>query len=262
MKTALAIAVVVTWASIAGGSPAADPTGFLIGSAAPRSLVLGATEGATLLAQRSIEREWTGRGDPGAESRPGAPSALGAMALSAAIPGAGQVYSGRGQGLYYAAAELMGWIGWTLLRRDANRLRDDATTLAGAPDDSTSAWSFDRYQGATGEDASFARALYAADHEDFYQAIDSDPRYAAGWDAAAVRSRFGDLRQRSDQRLEAARWTSAGLWVNHLVAAVGALQAVRLRNLDMDLAGHVRLKARGGWHGGRAGVLLTLERRF
>ena len=46
------------------------------------------------------------------------------------------------------------------------------------------------------------------------------------------------------------------------VSTLQALRAARLRNLDVELAGHVQLKARGGWHRGRPGFLLALERRF
>lgn len=260
MRAIATAALALIWTAAAGASSVpADPGGFLRSDAPARFAPLG-SDAPSLLAQRSIEREWTARGDT--TPRPGARSDLGAMALSAAVPGAGQLYSGRVAGLYYAAAEVVGWVGWTILRRDADRLRDHAAALAGTPGDSASAWSFDRWESATGSEASYLRALYSADPEAFFDAIGSDERYAPGWDDAAARRRFGDVRLRSDRRLEGARWTGAALWVNHVVAAFQALQVARLRNLDVDLPGHVDLKARGGWHRGRPGVLLTLERRF
>jgi len=221
----------------------------------------GETNG--LLAQRSIEREWPVLGDSGvARPRPGERSALAAMAMSAAIPGAGQVYAGQRSGLGYAAVEVAGWVGWVLLKRNGDRLRDDAGSLAGTPADSASAWSFQRWESATGGDATQLRDLYSADREAYYDAIGADSRYSAGWSDGGAKTRFSDLRHRSDQRFESARWTSAGLWMNHLVAAVQALRAVKLGNMNVDLGNHIELKAHGGLHGGRPNLVVTLERRF
>lgn len=221
-------------------------------------------ESKGLLAQRTIEREWPVRGDSGVVTPPpGARSPIAAMALSAAVPGAGQVYAGRRRAaLGYAAVEVAGWVGWALLQRGSERLRDDATALAGAPGDSASAWSFDRLQDVTGVDATELRALYAADREAFHDAIGRDSRYAAGWFDASSQSRFNDLRRRSDRKLEGARWTSAGLWVNHVVAAVEALRGVRLGNLNVDLGNRTELRAKGRLQRGRPSFLVTLERRF
>ena len=216
-----------------------------------------------VLAQRAIEREWSVVGDSGRAGlhREGMKSEVGAAALSAAIPGSGQLYAGRRSGYAFAAAEVAGWVGYLLLRGSGHDLRDDAQTLVGAPEDSASAWSFDRWE-TRGGDATELRVLYAADREAFYDAIDSDPRYADGWSSAGTRQEFADLRERSRRRLGQARWTGAALWVNHLVAAVDALRAARLGNLDLTLAGDVALKARGSWQGGGPGVVVTLERRF
>ena len=221
-------------------------------------------ESKVLLAQRSIEREWPSLGDSGvARPQAGERSAIAAMAMSAAVPGAGQLYAGRTSGLGYAAVEVAGWVGWALLKRNGDRLRSDAVTIAGAPVDSASAWSFERWESATpGGDATNLRALYSSDREAYYDAIGGDERYSAGWNDGGAKARFDDLRQRSDRRFETARWTSAGLWVNHLVAAVQALRAVRLGNMNVNLGNHIELKAHGGLHGGRPNLLLTLERRF
>lgn len=221
----------------------------------------GETNG--LLAQRSIEREWPSLGDSGvAPPQPGQRSALAAMAMSAALPGAGQVYAGQRSGLGYAAVEVAGWVGWALLKRNGDRMRNNAVTVAGAPLDSASAWSFQRWETATGGDASQLRALYAEDREAYYDAIGGDSRYSGGWNDGASQAKFSDLRRRSDRSFDSARWTSAGLWVNHLVAAVQALRAVKLGNMNVALPSHVQLKAHGGLHGGRPNLVVTLERRF
>src|SRR5204862_6960686 len=132
------------------------------------------------LAQRAIEREWPVPGDSGMTVMPHGRSELGALIFSAAAPGSGQLYAGSWSGLYYAAAEVAGWVGWTVLHHKADDLRAEARGFAGAPDDSASAWSFARYERATDQDASTLRALYTVDRDAFDEAIAGNPRYAAG----------------------------------------------------------------------------------
>jgi hypothetical protein len=214
-----------------------------------------------LLAQRAIEREWPAPGDSGVPMIPHGRSALGALIFSAAVPGSGQVYAGRTwSGLSYAAAEVAGWFTWRALRRRADDLRDDARGFAGSPNDTTSAWSFVRWEQATeGDDASL-RALYSNDRDAFDQAIASDPRYAAGWAAPADRARFSDLRRQSDRRLSQSRGAEGVLWLNHVVSALDALRATRIHNAGL---GHgLELKAKGGWRRGRPEMVLALQRRF
>lgn len=217
-----------------------------------------------VLAQRAIDREWSVVGDSGVAGLhvEGLRSEIGAAAMSASLPGAGQLYAGDRRGYGFAAAELAGWVSYLLLRRSGHVARDDARDVAGVPDDTTSAWSFERWETATGADADGLRALYVADREAFFDAIGSDDRYVAGWSSADARSQFDELRTRSERRLGAARWTTGGLLLNHVVAAIDALRAARLRNLDFQLAGDLNLKARGSWHRGKPGLMLTLERRF
>lgn len=257
--TRLALAVAVSCLSAAEGSAA---TALSSPWASPLTLTrLSSGERPDLLlAQRAIEREWPFAGDSGVVVLPGARSELGALAMSAAVPGAGQIYAGQARGIYFAAAEVVGWIGWLLLRRGADDLRDDARTLAGVPDDSASAWSFDRLEAATTEDTSQLRALYAADRDAFDQAIAADPRYAPGWNSAEAREEFSDLRRRSDRKLSHSRTTEGAIWVNHVVAAIDAVRAARLHNLPIGRG--VELKADGGWRRGRPAFTVTLERRF
>ena len=215
-----------------------------------------------VLAQRSIDREWPALGDSGmAPPKPGERSATTAMAMSMGVPGTGQLYAGRSSGFGYAALEVAGWVGLSWFQHDGDQLRDDAGKVAGDPVVASSNWSFERYE-ATGGDATQLRVLYSADREAFYDAIGTEPRYTAGWNSGTSKNQFGDLRNRSDQRFESARWTKAGLWINHLVSAFAALRAVQIGNMNVGLPNHVELKAHGGIHGGRPNLMLTLERRF
>src|SRR5262249_20959555 len=152
-------AVLALAASGASASARIDATGMLSPLALPR---FEAKASSGWLAQRAIEREWPAPGDSGVTLLPHGRSELGALIFSAAAPGAGQLYAGKASGLYYAAAEVVGWLGWTVLRHKADDLRDQARAFAGSPSDSSSAWSFARYEQASAQDASSLEALYAA----------------------------------------------------------------------------------------------------
>lgn len=214
-----------------------------------------------VLAQRTIEREWTMPGDPHAQPPiVGLRSEGGALALSAAIPGAGQIYLGERSGFAFALAEALGWFGYFVWRGDANELRDLAEDKAGVPDDPQSNWSFERWAEATQGDPAQLRALYDGDREAFLQLIERDPRYQAGWVNEAVRASFLDLRERSDERLRRTSNVGRALWVNHLLAAADALRAARIQNLP--LRRNIDLKASGGWSHGQPAVRLAVQGRF
>ena len=213
-----------------------------------------------VLAQRTIEREWTVPGDPGMVHLAAERSEIAALALSAAAPGAGQLYLGERRGAIFAAAEAVGWLGWWLFRRDSDDLRSDARGIAGSPEDSASAWSFERWADATQQDTQALRLLYAADQEAFFDAIAANPQYLAGWDDPQARDRFDDLRQRSDRSLRHARGFQIGVWFNHVIAAADALRSARMHNLP--LRRDLKIRMRGGLERGRPGFLVCVERRF
>ncbi|HEY3216345.1 MAG TPA: hypothetical protein VGK93_07620 [Candidatus Eisenbacteria bacterium] len=212
-----------------------------------------------LLAQRAIEREWTVPEDSVVRT-PGADAELRALVLSAAVPGTGQLVEGEPRGLWFLVAEAAGWAGWWLFHRDADRLRDDATAMVGAPGDSASTWSFERWADATGEDPSSLETLYAADHEAFYDAIASESRLLPGWADATSREQFDDLRLRSNQKLGRARGVEVGLWVNHLLAAADGLRAARNRHLALGRG--FELKANARLRQGRPEMRLAVQRSF
>jgi hypothetical protein len=75
-----------------------------------------------ILAQRVIDRAWgLPEGAPPPAPVPGLISEGRALALSAAIPGAGQLYAGEASGLLFALAEVAGWTTHWLFDRDARR---------------------------------------------------------------------------------------------------------------------------------------------
>ena len=106
----------------------------------------------------------------------------------------------------------------------------------------------------------YLEALYGADRSAFDQAIGSDARYAAGWKDIAARERFGDLKRRADDRLGLSRGFETGLWINHVVGALDALRAARVRRIRLYPG--VDLKADGTLRRGRPQLVFALERRF
>src|SRR5439155_543628 len=71
-----------------------------------------------------------------------------AFAASALLPGAGQTYTGEESGIWFALAEAAGWTAHWLLRRDERRDRERSVAIAGDPADSSSGWSFRRWEAA------------------------------------------------------------------------------------------------------------------
>ena len=68
------------------------------------------------------------------------------------------------------------------------------------------------------------------------------------------------MRDRSDELANRARWATAGLWLNHAVAAVDALRAARLHNLPIRR--NLDLRVESSWRRGEPGVMAIVRRRF
>jgi hypothetical protein len=267
LATAVAAVVLVLVASAAHARPQVEgwPLGLelLAAPAMPgASRLEGDVDPTLLLAQRTIEREWMTRADslenPGYLR--GGKSEIAALALSAAMPGAGQLYVGERGGLAYLAAEIVTVASAIVIHRKADDYRDKALQVAGSPEDSASGWSFERWADATHADPAELRALYQADREAFYQRIGGYPTYEAGWASTGAHAQFTNWRDVSDQRLHTARNVTVLTWVNHLVASVDALRAARFFNLPLRRA--VEIKGNAGWKHGSPTVRVAVLRRF
>lgn len=216
------------------------------------------------LAQRTIDREW-GRSDDSTYVEvdvKGWKSEGAALGLSAALPGAGQLYVGEGSGWWFLFGEAAGWAGRWYLRDKGQAYREQAGRFVGDPYDSTSAWSFARYQYWTsGADVTRLQQLYASDRESFYQALTADPALIYGYAGNQPEKTydiFRDLRATSDDQLRRSRWVEAALWAHHLVAAWDALRAAHFHNLPLQQ--ELRLKV--GGRPGHPDLRAALVRRF
>lgn len=217
-----------------------------------------------LLAQRVIDREWGPSEDSSyvVVDLPNYKSEGLALVLSGAVPGTGQLYAGEGSGYWFLLAEVAGWTGHYFERRQADRYRSQSQQFAGAPTDTNSNWSFQRWQSATGGDVSTLRALYAVDPDGFYQKLNSDPTYIAGFAGPSgdTFAAFHDLRRHYENSASITRTLGWGLWLNHAIAAFDALRAARNHNLP--LGGDVRLKLGTRWTRHGPAVTAALTRGF
>ncbi len=244
--------------------------GQVVGSSSPLALRLGTWEpsGAALglLAQRSIERQW-GPAEEDSEyveiDVPDWRSPGLALSLSGIFPGAGQIYAGERVGWAYAALEAATWVGYLFYHHRGEERRDDAARFAGSPTDTTSLWSFARYQRITGQSVAELEALYAKDPNVFYDLIAHDDRYIYGWGGVYPtdsRLIFDDMRSDAEKDLKRARWTSEFIWLHHLASAVDALRAARIHNLPLEH--NLEIQLRGAWRSHGPEVAVLLERKF
>jgi len=215
-----------------------------------------------VLAQRTIGRSWGLAPGETKTPTPGWRSEGLAFLMSGVAPGSGQLYSGSGRAWWFAAAEVLGWATNLFFDSRADAWRRDAEHYAGSPSDAASAWSFERWENATGGDASGLRALYDRDREVFFDLIGSDPAYLEGWDGNATvnRAAFVDLRDHSENHLRTARTARAGLWLNHVLAAFDALRSARGHNQSLGPGIGLRFERR--WQDDGLAMTAALERRF
>jgi hypothetical protein len=230
--------------------------------AAPR-LVRGAAEVPELwLAQRGIEREW----GPSEDSLYRTVELKGwkleglALGLSAAVPGAGQLYVGEGSGWLFLALEALGWAGRAITLQRGDELKDEAAAQIGDPLDPASSWSFERYTTNTGDPASELRVLWEQDRDAFYESISRDTRYQHGFsgpDPSGAYDGFRGAHESSQDRYRQSRRLEMALLVNHVVAAFDALRAARAQNMPLRRDLELRLSGRAGRRGGELRAALV-----
>ena len=269
MKRAPVVALMLLAASVAAcvAAPAARSEVSMRSALAPPLVEPGpgGEPPVLILAQRVIDRSWGPvEGAPPPPIVPGMISEGRALALSAVVPGAGQLYAGESSGLWFMLAEVAGWTTHWLYTRDANRERERADRYAGAPTDPGSTWSFERWvQAGSGRDTTALEALYVGDKQSFYNLIARDPTYLDGWsgpDPYQTRADFQHLRDLSDGSLDRASLSQKGLWLNHFLSAFDALRAARIHNLPIRR--NLELQIKSSWHRGGPEMTASLERRF
>jgi hypothetical protein len=217
-----------------------------------------------LLAQRVIDRQWGASDDSlyREVAVPGWKSEGWAMAMSGAVPGTGQLYTGESSGWFYLLAEGAGWLGRMFERRRADQRYDDLVRFAGDPTDSSSGFSFERFAARTGGSADELHTLWAGDRNAFYRALADDPSYAAGFAGSSTDqyARYSDLLSAHDSALHGATLLEGAILLNHVVSAIDALRAARVNNVPLREQYHLELGER--WRHGRPELRAAVVRRF
>ena len=240
---------------------ASAPGAALASPLAPRMVEGAAGVPSDWLAQRSIDRQW-GLSDDSLYTSvdvKGWKSEGLAMALSAALPGAGERYVGERSAWLFLAAEAASWIGRTISGRRADDLHAQAVAFVGDPTDTSATWSFERYRDAGGTRVAELEQLWRADRSSFYRTLADDPTVAAGFSGSSADA-FQSLHDDYQSRRGQAHAFELALWVNHAVSAFHALRAAHVHNLSLHHDVDVQLGAR--LQRGRPVLRAALTRRF
>ena len=253
--------------ALVGGARAADRTCAteMTSQLAP-SVLHGASEVPELwLAQRAIDRDWGLSDDSTYKTIDvnGWKSEGLAMALSAVVPGTGQLYVGESSGWLYLLAEVVGVTGHYLVHDRADSYKRDAANYVGDPTDSLSTWSFARYATVTGGPATQMERLWSQDRDAFYQALAENTTFSAGFvgpDPSETYDTYRGIRQKSQDHFQQVHYLDVALLINHVVAAFDALRAARAHNLPLKKNIDLQLGAK--LNHGLPEMRATLVRRF
>ena len=218
-----------------------------------------------LLAQRAIDREW-GLSEDSTYNEvdvPGWKSEGGAMALSALVPGTGQLYVGAKSGWAFLLLETAGWVQHELASNAAEDHDQEAQAFVGNPYDSTAGWSLSRFESAGGGDTEYLERLWAGDREAYYRTLEKDPVYVAGFTGASpgtTQQEYAGMRDQRDDKLKMEKRIEVLLWLNHIVAAVDAFRAARIHNLPLRQQYQLRVSQK--YRRGNPEVRAAVVRRF
>jgi len=214
--------------------------------------------------------------DQSATSEPGGQRPGLAFLLSAALPGAGQLYNGNRRGYLYMGLELGAWFVRTSYIDAGNKKEGDSETYARRH------WSYDRFFESRGDDGclftaegdSLIREYAANDIEQFYTELDRTDTYRCGWDDFAesydpdnpgvLSPRRDEYRKRIDKSnsLKSRADFALGLIVvNRVVSAVDAFRVARSRQEGKNPSLRLHSSIEGSWSEPRAVFRLTKELR-
>ncbi len=172
----------------------------------------------------------------------GRKSVILAIVSSLVVPGVGELYAGNFEtGRYHLAADAALWLGYAGFQYTALWIKDDArvygTEHAGAD--------------FTGKDDQFIVNVSNYPSVDAYNAAKSrnreydmlyvSPAYVWNWQTDAQRQHFRDLRVRSDEAKNNAKFVTAALVVNRVISAFSAGRAAARFNESLDAQSSVSL---------------------
>jgi len=244
---------------------ATSPASAAILQGSPLALPVSTAPDGDLLAQRVIDREW-GLSEDSTYNEvdvPGWKSEGGAMALSALVPGTGQLYVGAKSGWAFLLLETAGWVQHELASNAAADHDQEAQAFVGNPYDSTAGWSLSRYESSGGGDTDYLERLWVGDREAYYRALETDPAYVVGFTGpspGSTQQEYAGMRDQRDDKLKMERRIEVLLWLNHVVAAVDAFRAARIHNLPLRQQYQLRVSQK--YRRGNPEARVAVVRRF
>ncbi len=254
----------------AGPGPAVDPiqasppcrlAGASLLNLVP-ALVTGDTNPQLLLAQRAIQRDLHGTPEPEAPYAlvdvPGWKSVGGAAAMSLALPGTGQLYTGSKRGYLYLGVEAVALLSYATFHAKSTMKRDEYYAYVGDPNQLESRFSFDRLgNDIAPEELSRLRTIYERNPAEFYQAVTLQAQYAGGWTDPDDRYDAQSISEAADTQRSRSRVGLYTAIANHLVSAVDALNLARFNNFALRENMTLKLRLRPGLRHGSYAFTLT-----
>ncbi len=227
-----------------------------------------------VLAQRSITRDTGKRTDSvGPETEyayvdvPGWKAPGKASLLSAALPGAGQLYAGSSRGYVFLGVEAVAVLAFVKYRSDSHGKRDQYFGYVGDPNEAGSRFSFARLAGSVPpEELARLEKIYENDPREFYDQVSTNDAYAAGWtdpDPSVGADGARSTAQAYIDEVETlGRKSRVGLFAaiaNHLASTIDALHLARMNNVALRDNLSLKIKVRPGAHQSYG---LTLTQKF
>jgi len=179
------------------------------------------------------------------ESPSGKKSVLVAVAASLVLPGVGELYAGNFEsGRYFLVADALLWLGYGGTITQSNWIRRDARLYAVQHAGASMNGKDEQFEVNIGNFLSTDDYNQAKLRNREFDLVYRGAQDAWLWDSDASRTRFRDLRIRSDEWKQASTFVVAALVVNRIISAFNAGRAAGRANrpaettgsLDVDVA--------------------------
>ncbi len=150
-----------------------------------------------------------------------------AVFASLAVPGLGELYSGRYDvGKYSTIAEASLWIFYTIMEIHSEQVRNDAISYAKVYAGAQVAGKPDQFFVDIGSFLNTNDFNTAKIHDGDYDLIYTSASYKWQWQSDADQLKYKDMRIEADQFLNYGRYTSAVIILNHIISAIDAARLV------------------------------------
>jgi hypothetical protein len=187
-----------------------------------------------------------------------------AVVASLLLPGMGELYAGSFEsGKYHLIAESGLWLAYGGFRLHANWLQQDAQTFANQHAGANFDNKDDQYSVNIGNfnttDEYNQTKLRNRENDLVY----AGNQYAWQWDSDANRTQFKDLRIRSGEVKNNAKFIIAAVVVNHLLSAFSAGRKAAAFNKSLSMLDHIEIQTYALKNGTQVdGIGLSLSTKF